>query len=263
MVITVQIVNYNSRSNLAKCLLSVEKYFPRELELQVVIINNEEKKIESRSRNFGIDIVESGENLGFGKAQNRGSVVAKGKYLLLLNPDAQIFPGSVSSLLETFSADERMGIVGPLLLGEGGSLEKSHYGQGKTPLSMVKEKFFKGKPASFSENNTFEVDWVSGGAMMIKRDLFEQMGGFDENYFMYFEDVDLCLRARQLGWKVAVNPKSRVYHRGGQSFSSVKEKKKHYYQSQDYYLRKHFGPFWAWFAKVLRLPYYARNVWIR
>jgi GT2 family glycosyltransferase len=78
---------------------------------------------------------------------------------------------------------------------------------------------------------------------------------------MYFEDVDLCLQAKNTGWKIAVNPAARVYHQGGKSFKNNRDKKRYYYASQNHYLKKNFGPWRARLVKMLRLPVYIRNVY--
>ncbi|NTV41378.1 MAG: hypothetical protein HGA61_03845, partial [Candidatus Moranbacteria bacterium] len=96
------------------------------------------------------------------------------------------------------------------------------------------------------------LDWVSGAAFLINADLFKEIGGFDENFFMYFEDVDLCLRLKRLGKKILLLSKSNVLHFGGRSSNNDLEKKRYYYESQDYYFKKHFGIFQAISIKFIR-----------
>jgi len=96
------------------------------------------------------------------------------------------------------------------------------------------------------------VDWVSGGAFAIKKDLFEKIHGFDENFFMYFEDVDLCRRASSVGGKILYLPQFTIRHFGGQSYDDTRKQKVEYYQSQDYYLKKHFSRASAFFIALLR-----------
>ncbi|MDI6778043.1 MAG: glycosyltransferase family 2 protein [Patescibacteria group bacterium] len=261
MLLTIQIVNYNSRENLEACLRSIEENVSGQGSIQVVVINNDREKLDIFSGGVKPDIIEKNENIGFGKAHNLGLGTARGKYILFLNPDTKIFPSAVEKLASIFPADEKIGIVGPVHIGGEGAAEEECFGTRKTPLSTIGAKISRaGKQPAAEE--IFETDWVSGGAMMIRKDLFSELGGFDENYFMYFEDVDLCLRAKKKGWKVAVHPKAKIFHKSGQSFSDSREKKRYYYNSQDYYIKKNFGPFWAWFVKILRLPYYIKNIWL-
>lgn len=262
MLLTIQIVNYNSRENLRACLHSIRENVSDSRNHQIIIINNDEEKLENFSDEFGVDLIEKNENVGFGRAHNLGLGKSRGEYIFFLNPDTKIFSGTVEKMLGVFSADEKIGIVGPIHFDEKEISNEEHFGVRKTPFSTIGKKIFRDKEKSGTEG-FFETDWVSGGAMMIKKDLFSELGGFDENYFMYFEDVDLCLRAKKKGWKVAVHPEAKIFHKSGQSFSSNREKKKYYYDSQVYYIKKNFGPLWAWFIKILRFPFYVRNVYCK
>ena len=262
MLLTIQIVNYNSRNNLRTCLQSIrENVFDRK-NLQVTVINNDEKELGNFLDGFEAELIEINKNIGFGKAHNLGSKKAKGEYILLLNPDAKLFSGTIEKMLEVFLADEKIGIVGPIHVGENEISGEEHFGKRKTPFSTIGTKIFLEEIKSDAEN-IFETDWVSGGAMMIRKNLFSELGGFDENYFMYFEDVDLCLQAKKKGWKIAVHPETKIFHESGQSFSDNRKKKKYYYNSQDYYIKKNFGLFWSWLIKILRFPVYARNVYYK
>lgn len=261
MLLTIQIVNYNSRDNLRTCLQSIQENVSNCENIQIIVINNDEKKLENIPDKLRIELIEKNENIGFGKAHNLGFRIAKGEYILILNPDTKIFPLTIEKLLDAFSVDEKIGIIGPAFMGEKGISEEEYFGLRKTPLSMIWMKILCRK--KLESENIFETDWVSGGAMMIKKDLFSELGGFDENYFMYFEDVDLCLRAQKKGWKIAVHPKAKIFHKSGQSFSDSRKKKKYYYDSQIYYIKKNFGLFWAWIVKILRIPFYVQNVYYK
>jgi len=259
MLLTVQIVNYNSRENLARCLDSIQKNVPPGVETQIIIVNNESEKLSGETLcSSRAEIVEAGENLGFGRAHNLGTKSARGEYILFLNPDTEVLSGSLEKMLGIFAADEKIGIVGPALVSESGKAAEEHFGFRKTPFSLVKTKLFGPGREVFQP---VQADWLSGAAMMVRKKLFRELGGFDENYFMYFEDVDLCLRAIKRGHQVIMNPEAKILHESGQSFSDNRQKKKYYYSSQDYYLRKHFGPWQAGAAKLLRLPYYLKNVY--
>ena len=259
MLLTIQIVNYNSRKDLLSCLNSIRKNVPENLKPQIIVVNNEPEGIGGDlGFSPNAEVIEAKENLGFGRAHNLGVKRARGEFILFLNPDTRILPGSIAQMIDIFSLDEKIGVVGPLLVGESGNAEEEHCGFQKNPFSLVKSKIFRGAN-NFAK--PLEVDWISGGAMMIRRNLFEKLGGFDEKFFMYFEDVDLCLQAKRKGYRVIVNPKSRIFHKGGQSFSDNRLKKKYYYASQDYCLQKNFGPWQARAAKLLRFPFYMKNVY--
>ncbi len=106
-----------------------------------------------------------------------------------------------------------------------------------------------------TSRDLYPVDWVSGAAMVVRKSVFTQIGGFDENFFMYFEDIDLCWRAKQRGWQVAVYPKISLIHFVGQSAGGFKQRKKYYYQSQDYFFKKHYGQPAMYILKIFRWPY--------
>ena len=265
MKLTIQIVNFRSRHCLRECLFSIGENLPADISAEIIIINNDEESLENV---FGINggsavqIIEIKKNVGFGQAHNAGFRQARGEYVLFLNPDTKIPSGALSVLLDIFAGNEKVGIVAPLLVDSAGKIESDCFGSRRTPLSMIGGKIFLKKNPAVTENEIFETDWVSGGAMMARRDVFEKVGGFDENFFMYFEDVDLCRRMKKLGHRVMIHPGVRVFHESGKSFENEREKKKHYYTSQDYYLRKHFGPAWAGLVKIVRLPYYVKNVYL-
>jgi len=266
MKLTIQIVNFRSRHYLERCLFSISENLPAEIEAEVLLVNNDENPLDEFSNKLkgkcSLRILEIRKNIGFGKAHNAGFKSSRGKYILFLNPDTQILPGALQAMLDVFEKDHSVGLAGPLLVGAAGKIQPDCFGTRKTPLSPLKRKIF-GFDEQRSGARTFETDWISGGAMFARRDVFDKLGGFDERFFMYFEDVDLCYRAKQLGHKIAVNSDARIFHESGKSFESEREKKRHYYASQNYYFRKHFGPVSAAIVKLVRLPYYVKNVYLK
>lgn len=260
MRLTIQIVNYNSRGNLDVCLRSIKENICGDKDIQIVVVNNDKEPLANSINGIKPEIIEKNENIGFGKAHNLGIQAAKGEYVLFLNPDAKLLRDTVGKLVEALQADEKIGIIGPVHIGERGIAEEECFGKKKTPLSTIGAKIIRAKNKALS-GDIFETDWVSGGAMMTRRCLFSEVGGFDENYFMYFEDVDFCLRIKKRGWKVAVHSGAKIFHKSGQSFSDNKRKKKYYYDSQAYYIRNNFGLAWALLMRILRFPFYLKNVY--
>jgi len=270
MKVSIQIVNYNSRECLKECLYSIGKYKPDRMDVEVIVINNDAEPIteflKGSSGNLDLRVVEINRNVGFGRAHNAGFKKTTGEYLLLLNPDTRMILGTLSAMAESFFQNESLGIVGPLLVDTQRRIQPGYCGKEKTPFSIMKAKLVEEKTEkeALEENGTANVvDWVAGTAMMIRRRAFEEIGGFDENYFMYFEDVDLCLQARKKKYLVAINPRAKIFHAGGQSFSSQRDKKRYYYASQDYYIRKNFGAGMALMVKAFRTPHYLKNVYFK
>lgn len=268
MKLTIQIVNFRSRHYLERCLFSISEDLSAGMEAEVLVINNDEMALDEIAKAMrgvlNLQILELQKNVGFGRAHNFGFEKSRGEYILFLNPDTRILSGALREMVDVFGKDKAVGICGPLLVDSEGKIQPECFGARRTPFSTVRKKIFgrKKRPGG-AGGEIFETDWISGGAMLVRRDVFEKTGGFDKNLFMYFEDVDLCLRAKKQGLKIAVNPKARILHESGKSFASEREKKKHYYASQDYYIRKHFGRTAAGLVKLLRLPYYMKNVWLR
>lgn len=176
----------------------------------------------------------------------------------------------MEKIVKFFKTHPRAGVVGCCLLNADGSFQPS-VGQFPSILNLLWEK-----PIDFLERRIrkirpflgfltlkykrFErpakVDWVSGAALSCRREVFEKLGGFDEQFFMYFEDVDLCLRAKKRGWEVWYLPECKIYHLRGKSQPAKSRKKaKVYYQSQDYFFQKHRGKIYSLLVKLIRWPY--------
>jgi N-acetylglucosaminyl-diphospho-decaprenol L-rhamnosyltransferase len=171
--------------------------------------------------------ISSGGNLGYGRAANLGARACQGRHLLVCNPDLVLQAGAVSTLMAYLDADAGLGIVGPLLLNSDGTVYPSARAfpslvdaVGHGALGFV----WPGNPFSrryqlldWDHAGARRVDWVSGACMMIRREAWDALGGFDPAYFMYMEDVDLCWRAARVGWRVAYEPAARALHLRGVS----------------------------------------------
>lgn len=193
-------------------------------------------------------------NIGFGGIANRGARRATGDIILFLNPDAILPPDALSSLVRTFHGN--IGIVGCRLISSTGEPE---YMQGAPYPSLtrtMRKSFNRGHCVIGSQ---YSVPWISGAAMAVRRDVFRSLKGFSERYFLYFEDVDLCRRARMHGWNVTVCSAVTVVHEKGKS-TSHPQRKVMYGRAQDYYFQR-YRPMWEYiFLRFLRLFY--RNGWV-
>ena len=181
---------------------------------EVIIINNastdETSQVLSHFGDF-LRVIDNEENKGFGDACNQGAAVARGKYLLLLNNDTVVLDGWLKHLLDTVESDDSVGAAGSLFLYPDGSIQEAgaivwktgetfHYGWGKSPEDR-------------RYNFAREVDYCSGASLLIRKEIFERLGGFDRRYApAYYEDVDLCFGVRALGYKVVYQPSSRLIH---------------------------------------------------
>jgi N-acetylglucosaminyl-diphospho-decaprenol L-rhamnosyltransferase len=170
-----------------------------------------------------------GRNLGYGAAVNRGAAATRAPLLLVCNPDLEVPPEAVGALVAALDADPRRALVGPLIR----TPEGDRYPSARRFPSMVDaaghallglfapdNRFTRAYQRSELDDAAVEVraaDWVSGACFLVRRDAFEAVGGFDESYFMYAEDVDLCWRLGRAGWSVAYAPTAEVTHLQGRS----------------------------------------------
>lgn len=255
MLFSIIIINHNTKVTIKNSLNSIFNNCDKN-DFEIILVDNasQDGSIEMLKDNFNekIKIIANNNNTGFGPANNQGDKLAKGEYLFLLNSDTIIKDNILEELENFLLKDQKIGIVAPKLFLGDGSEQPFAFGDYPRLLSLIFEKF---KKAPEYLDNPFEVEWVSGAALIIKRELFEQLGGFDEKFFMYFEDIDLCKRAREMNYKVFVNPKISLTHLCGKSPSHFIKRKGYYYKSQDYFYKKHYGTLAMYFMKVIRWPY--------
>jgi len=264
--LSIVLVNYNGAEFLYECLNSINRFVGYG-DIEVVIVDNSSNdgSIQIIEENYSsFKLIRSRSNLGFGKANNLGVTYSQGEYLLFLNTDTILRENSPKVLLDYLLKNKDVGVVSSRITFENGSCQLSC---GKLP-NLIVEFFDKIKyglnnkfPQVFSRfydkqcSTVKKVGWVTGACMMMHRDIFEQLGGFDENFFMYFEDKDICKRVKELGYKVVYYPKTSIIHLLGGSSHGVKKSVNRYYrESQLYYYQKHLGKFQTAILKLyLRL----------
>ena len=226
--VTAAVVNYNAKAYLLECIASLRQEDVAEI---VVADNASIDGSEAAVRAFdpGVTYVQTGANLGYGTGVNRAVAGSDGvqPFLLCLNADARIEPGAVDAMLAAIEGRPEVGIVGPRIHDVDGALYPSVRtfpstvdAVGHAVLGMVwgSNPFTRRyRMLDLDHDVPADVDWVSGSCFLIRRACWEAIGGFDEGYFMYAEDVDLCWRARRAGWEVAFEPKAIVVHVGGVS----------------------------------------------
>lgn len=228
------------------------------MDLEIILIDNnsggDDCKYLSEKFNHRIRLVCNQENIGFGRANNQGAAIATGEYLFFLNSDTVLEGGALKELVDFFNSRSDIGILAPKLLLADGRDQPFAFGDYptfKSVLSRRKSLEYRKMP--------FAVDWVSGAAFIIKKELFEKAGGFDENFFMYFEDIDLCKRVKVMGYSNMIMPSASLFHLGGKSTGNF-SRKKMYYKSQAFYFKKHFGLCSMLILKLIRWPYKIYNL---
>lgn len=227
--VSVVVVSYNTRALTLRCLRSIrERTHLARLETFVVDNASSDGSLEAvREAHPEAAAIALDENVGFGRACNRGAAAARGRYVLLLNPDAELTDGALDTLVELADARPGAGLYGGVTLDEDGTVNHGSCWRAPSPWSAFCQGV--GLSAIFPESRWFspqicrvdasqpvqEVDIVSGGLLLVRRDWWQRLDGFDEAFFLYGEDFDLCLRARAGGAKPCVFPAVRVVHPGG------------------------------------------------
>jgi GT2 family glycosyltransferase len=228
--LSVCIVNWNTRADLEQAVASIFADTAG-LALEMVVVDNcsaDGSAAMIRERFPSVILIESGGNLGFARGYNLAAGRAAGRHLLMLNPDTVVQPGALRELVGFLDSHPDAGAAGPRLVNPDGSLQYScrHFPRPmaalfrNTPLGRLlpANRFTREyMMTDWDHHAVREVDWLSGAALCIRRLAWEQVGGFDDGFFMYAEDIDWCLRAHQAGWRVCYVPQAVVMHRIGRS----------------------------------------------
>ncbi len=250
--VSIIILTYNSSLYILELIESLKKLNSNFTELEIIVVDNASTddtllKISNfppirRAGKYPISnfkLIKNEKNFGFAAGINSGSKAAKGEYLLFINPDTKFEKGNISDLLSVFEKFENVGIVGGKLIDKEGKAEKSA-GKifGLAEIILISLGLDEQFGVRTSPEKTKKVGFVSGGFMMIKREVFEKLKGFDENFFMYVEDVDFCKRAKKIGFDTYFTPEVCLTHfsHGSSSKSFAIEQ---IYKSIFYYTKKH------------------------
>ena len=218
------IVNWNTRALLTNCLESVFAD-PDSSEWEVVVVDNASEDGSAkmlRTRFPQAKLIANATNQGYVTGNNLGLEAATGQQLLLLNSDTVVEPGALSGLTRFLAGEPEAGVAGPKLLNRDGTLQLS-CGIPPTFWSECANKILLHKLLPFfnlgrwKHDEIREVGWVTGACLLVRREVLDRVGALDENIFMFYEDLDWCMRIRTAGWKIFYVPESRICHLGGQS----------------------------------------------
>ena len=254
--LTIIIVSYNSKGDLERAIGSLTQPAPR-VEHEIVVVDNastDGSPAYVRERWPGVQLIASDVNLGFAKANNLGLRHTNSELVLFLNPDTIVAPGAVDRLVSALDARRDVAIVGPRIVDGRGRAELS-FGAMMTPWTEIRQKILvRGNDRGLipftsmvdrMTRHTHQVDWVSGACLLIRRADLDEVGGFDERFFMYTEDVDLCASVRRRGRSVLFTAETEVVHlRGRSAASAAQATADAYRRSQIAFYRKHH-PGWV------------------
>lgn len=265
IVVSVIIVNYKVKKELFECINSIIKSSSK-ISYEIIVVDNDvENEIEKDLLNKfpKVKYIKSPENIGYGGGNNLGSKFAKGNYFFFLNPDTKVLDDALSNLYNFFIENDNVGIASPVFLDSNLRPFKSQGSKELTPKSVLFSQSLLRK--IFPNRNIFNnnalnnwnmkdpkvTDTVPGGALMINSDLFKKIGGFDEKFFLYFEENDISKRVNNLGYKLFIVPSARIIHLVGRSTKNLKNMEKIYSKSRYLYLKKHYGIFKAIFTQIV------------
>lgn len=225
--LSVVFVNHNSTTFLEKAIITLKRSEP-EVELETIVVDNasqDRDRVRDVCEKQGVRLLILSQNLGYGAAANRGAQYARGEYLAVANPDIEFLPGAVRNLVRFLEDTPEVGVVSPQLLYPDGTPQPSCrrfprlryiFAGRRSPLlrlfphyPLLKEFLYLGIEEA---KEPVEVEAVIGSFMLFRRAAFERVGGFDERFFMFAEDLDICHRLRQQEWRVFLEPKARIRH---------------------------------------------------
>jgi hypothetical protein len=262
--LSIIIVSYNTRKLLRDCINSIVDNV-KSIGYEIIVIDNASDDgslefVKSLTRKLPIKVIENKKNLGFGQAHNKGMKISKGKYLLLLNSDTILENNFLPEMIEWMDNNPKVGVSSCSLVNIDGGMQGTG-GYFPTLLRVISwmtiqdlpfvdaiiKPFHPMKDKSFDKGNKFyrsekELDWVTGAFFLLRRSAFEEVGYFDEDYFMYTEEVDYCFRLKERNWRVFYLPKWKVTHLGGAS-SSKESAVLNEYNGIKLFYKKHYPAF--------------------
>ena len=253
--LAIVIVTYNSRQEIDQCLESLVGHtapFPT----TITVVDNQSPDgtaAHVRAKWPAVTVIDAGGNVGFARANNIGIRATDSEYVLLMNPDTVAPPGAIQTLVRGLAAHPDAAIAGARLLSPTGFPELS-WGLPISPVNELRQKTLSAlyhrkvrsvvRKIDRLSRQAREVPWVSGACMAIRRADLDAVGLLDERFFMYTEDVDLCVRMRARGRRVLYIAGAEVLHHRGRSAGRNPETERRYQQSHIAYYEKHL-PFWA------------------
>lgn len=251
--LSVTLVHHDGLAALRDCLRSLYLH-PPSISFEVVLVDNvsTDGAVEMVTAEFPeVRLLRNERRQGFGANQNRAMEASQGEYVFLLNDDTIVHPGAFDALCATLDTHPEVGCVGPRLLNLDGSLQISCY-RFPSPGQCIAENLLLsavlpdhpafGDYRAWPHDSEREVDFVVGAAMLVRRKVMEEVGTFDSDFFMYFEEIDWQRRMRQRGWRIAFCPNAVITHLGGQSTEGLRNRQfVEFNRGKAKYLRKHYG----------------------
>ena len=272
--VTVSIINWNTKDELSECLKSV--LAQEGVEFEVFVVDNASS---DGSAGFvrddygpGVALIENSANLGFGAAHNQVIRESSGRYVLLFNPDCRFLEtDALAKMVDYLDRDSDVGMLGPKILNPDGTLQYSARRLPNMVAAVFRHTIFgrlfphnkfvrEYLMTDWAHDQVTDIDWLSGAALMIRRETIDRIGLIDERFFMYCEDVDWCRRAHSAGWRVVYFPMASVSHRiGAASDQNPVSMIRQHHRSMLRYFLKYEGRT----PRVLLTPFVLVGLWLR
>ncbi|MDO8682715.1 MAG: glycosyltransferase family 2 protein [Armatimonadota bacterium] len=248
-MISIIIPSRNTKDLLLGCLAAIDDN-PPDYDYEIIITDNDSSDGSVQAiyeKHPQVTVLQSQKNLGFSRACNMGAGKAAGGFLLFLNSDTLVLPKSIDLLASALEASPNAGIVAPRLLDRNGNDDQSVVSYIRSPIAVLFSAARKRAKARLAKLMADGDDisgqaYFCGAAIMVRRDAFEAIGGFDESFFFYSEDEDLCRRLANIGWRLLLVPEARIIHLSGLSSKLVRIGAEiEVERSRLLYIRKHYG----------------------
>jgi len=270
--LSIIIVSWNVRELLHRALTSLYTSWGDHPGLEIIVVDNasdDDSVAMLRAEFPQAQVIANNDNRGFTVGNNQGLACAHGDFLLLLNPDTEVEGDALWQLVDYANSHPRVGMIGPRLLNPDGSTQSSRrrfptlpvlflestWLQGLLPRRALRFYYAQERP----DDAVQTVDWITGAAMLTRREVIAQVGGLDEGFFMYSEELDWCHRIKDAGWEIVYYPQARIVHHEGKSSEQVVPARHIYFQSSKvYYARKYYGRL---ASELLRWWLLAQYVW--
>jgi N-acetylglucosaminyl-diphospho-decaprenol L-rhamnosyltransferase len=252
---SIVIVSYNVRELLLRCLASIEASAGSAF-IQVLVVDNAstDGTVDAVRAGFpDVELIDARVNRGFGAANNLALARTHGPQVMFLNPDAELGAGALAELTRALWSEPGVGVVGPQLVFPNGTTQPSRRRFPDIPLALIESTpiqplwpRFSGLARYFVRDRSDavrqDVDWLVGACLLARRAVLDEVGGFDERFFMYSEELDWCRRVRAAGWRVLYCPTARVIHCEGQSSEqNLARRARAFQESKARYFEKYYG----------------------
>lgn len=222
--LTISTVNYRSGPGLATCLASLVAGAD-DLALEVLVVDNGsgDGSLDLARRAVpAFEVLGTGQNIGFAAGHNLALAAATSPWILIVNPDAQLMSGQLTTFVEVAQRDERIGVAGPRMIDSAGALvssQRRHPHLGRSLADAVGLSRLADVGVAVTDSRRYDdrssAQWLSGAVLLVRREMVRDVGPLDEQFFLYWEETDWCLRARARGWDVVYLPEVTFSHRGG------------------------------------------------